>query len=47
MRWKVSETGRVYSIAMRYVMFLVATLVLSAGPAPAEWLPAAEIQSVD
>ena len=29
---------------MRYVMFLVATLVLSADPARAEWLPAAEIQ---
>ena len=44
MGWKVSEVRRVYSIAMRYVMFLVATLILGVGPARAEWLPAAEIQ---
>jgi len=41
---QVPEVPRVYSIAMRYVMFLVATLVLGVGPARAEWLPAAEIQ---
>jgi len=41
---QVSEVRRVYSIAMRYVTLLVATLVLGVGPARAEWLPAAEIQ---
>ena len=44
MRRKASRVRRVYSISMRYVVVLAATLGLGAGSARAEWLPAAEIQ---
>jgi hypothetical protein len=44
MRCEVSNVRRVYSIAMRIVMALVAMLVVGGGSAWAEWLPAAEIQ---
>jgi len=44
MRCEVSNVRRVYSIAMRIVMALVAMLVFGGGSAWAEWLPAAEIQ---
>ena len=44
MRCEGSNVRRVYSIAMRIVMALVATLVFGGGSAWGEWLPAAEIQ---
>jgi hypothetical protein len=44
MQCQVGEASHVYSVAMRYLTLSIAALLGVAGPAHAEWLPAAEIQ---